>query len=168
MMDLNREPRVKWLTFLAALGLVHWFFGNLYEATVISPNWVLDSPAQLTRLNELFVRTSPMLYFVPITPVAALLVWLVTFLNRNTTLKTVYVRASVYTALAMALNAVIVSTLVAKLFGADYALHAARLHDYAVRWNILNVLRMALVGAAIAYLFSAFRELDRAAVRGSG
>lgn len=30
----------KGLTLLALLALLHWFFGNLYEAVVISPNAV--------------------------------------------------------------------------------------------------------------------------------
>jgi len=159
---MQRENRLKWLTFSAALGLMHWFFGNLYEAVVFSPNWVLDSPAQLARLNGFFVRTSPTLYFVPITFVATLLVWMVTFLNHDRALRRVYSRASVYIALAMALNAWIVSTLIFKLFGSNYAEHGARLYDYASRWNILNVCRMTLVGITSAYLFSAFRHLDRA------
>jgi hypothetical protein len=161
---MRNKNRLKWLTFLAALGLVHWFFGNLYEAIVFSPNWVLDSPAQVARLNQFFVRTSPTLYFVPITFVATLLVWLVTFLNRDRALRPMYARASVYIALAMVLNAWIVSTLIFKLFGADYAEHGARLYDYTLRWNILNVFRMTLVGITSAYLFGAFRQLDRARV----
>src|SRR5690349_24243115 len=43
--------RQKWLTLVAVLGLAYWFFGNLYEAIVFSPNWVTDTPAQMTRLN---------------------------------------------------------------------------------------------------------------------
>jgi hypothetical protein len=39
------------------------------------------------------------------------------------------------------------------------------LHTYASRWNALNVLRMALVAATLAYLFQAFLKLDRQASR---
>jgi hypothetical protein len=61
----------------------------------------------------------------------------------------------------VALNALIMSTLITKLFGDDYLLHASRLQAYTTRWNLLNLIRMALAGAAIVYLFQAFRPLDR-------
>jgi hypothetical protein len=154
--------RLKWLTLAALLGLAHWFFGNLYEAIVISPNWVVDSPAQLTRLNEFFVRTSPTLFFVPVTPIATVLVWVVTLLNREPATARNYARASLFIALAMLLNALIVTTLISKLFGSDYLSHTRELQAYAARWNILNVCRMSLVATSIVYLFSAFRLLDRA------
>jgi phosphotransferase system glucose/maltose/N-acetylglucosamine-specific IIC component len=152
---------LKWLTLAASLGLAHWFFGNLYEALVIAPNWTVDSPAQLQRLNEFFVHTSPTLFFVPMVPLATLLVWLVAFLNRDRRLGATYARASLYAALAMALNVLIVTTLITKLFGADYQAHASQLQSYAARWNLLNLGRMGLVATAATYLFNAFRQLDR-------
>jgi hypothetical protein len=161
MDDAKRNRLVKWLTLVGTLGLAHWFFGNLYEAVVISPNWIVDSPAQLTRLNEFFVRTSPTLFFIPVTPIAAALVWLTTALNRERAVARSYQRASIFIALAMALNTLIVSTLIVHLFGEDYHAHAAQLQTYATRWNILNLLRMALVATTIVYLFQAFRQLDR-------
>jgi hypothetical protein len=35
------------------------------------------------------------------------------------------------------------------------------LQTYAVRWNILNVFRMFVVGTGAVHLFGAFRQLDR-------
>jgi hypothetical protein len=123
---------------------------------------VVDSPAQLVRLNEFFVRTNPTLFFVPLTPLAAALVWLVTALNREHAVRRSYARASTLIAVAMAVNVLIVSTLIVRLFGDDYRAHAAQLHSYATRWNILNLFRMGFVAATIVYLFQAFRQLDRA------
>src|SRR5215212_5573590 len=70
--------RQKALTLATVVGLAYWLFGNLYEAVVLSPNWVVDSPAQLTRLNEFFVVTSPTLYFVPLALAALALVFVIT------------------------------------------------------------------------------------------
>lgn len=75
--------RQKALTLTTVVGLAYWMFGNVYEAVVFSPNWVADSPAQLTRLNEFFVVTSPTLYFVPLALVALALVWVVSWLNTD-------------------------------------------------------------------------------------
>src|SRR5690242_9538153 len=55
--DGSRGRMQKWWTFAAVLGLAYWFFGNLYEAVVFSPNWVVDSAAQIDRLNAFFVNT---------------------------------------------------------------------------------------------------------------
>jgi hypothetical protein len=57
-----------------------------------------------------------------------------------------------------------VATLIRNIFGHDPAFDADQLHNYVWRWNVLNVFRMALVAATTAYLFSAFRTLDRTMV----
>lgn len=157
-----RRSLQRWLTMLAILGLAQWFFGNLYEAVVISPNWVVDSVRQMTRLNQFFVRASPTLYFVPPTLLATALVWLLTALNRDTTLVRDYRLASLFAGLAAALNAYVVATVITKLFGPDYLAHADQLAGYCRRWNMLNLLRMALVATTAVSLFGAFRKLDRA------
>lgn len=153
--------RQKWLTLVAVLGLAYWFFGNLYEAIVFSPNWVTDTPAQLTRLNEFFVNTSPTLYFVPLTFLAVLLTWVLLAINRDPALRTDYRRAGAVALLLMGLNALIVATIVTKLFGTDFLADPHRLSSYVWGWNILNLLRMALTATTAALLFTAFRKLDR-------
>jgi len=151
----------KRLTLVAVLGLAYWLFGNLYEAIVFSPNWVTDTPAQMTRLNEFFVNTSPTLYFVPLTILAVLLAWILMAVNRDPTLRADYRRAGLVALLLMALNTLIVATVVTKLFGTELGADPHQLTSYAWRWNVLNVLRMALTATTAAFLFNAFRKLDR-------
>lgn len=151
----------KWLPLVATLGLAHWFFGNLYEAVVFSPNWVVDSAEQLRRLHEFFVRTSPTHYFVPLTWAAIVLVWVLAARNHDRELAGDYRRASVFAGLAMGLNLVIVATVITRIFGADYLAHGDELRGYCWRWNVLNALRMALVATTAAYTFNVFRRLDR-------
>lgn len=153
--------RQKWLTLAAVLGLAYWFFGNLYEAIVISPNWIVDSSAQLTRLNQFFVNTSPTLFFIPLTLLATVLVWVLLVVNQDTELKALYRNASLFAVALTALNVLIVTTLITKLFGTDYLSYGDELSSYAWRWNILNVIRMALTATTAVYLFGAFRRLDR-------
>jgi hypothetical protein len=157
-------PNQKNLTLLAVWGLAYWFFGNLYEAIVFSPNWVVDSPAQIKRLNEFFINTSPTTYFVIVTQLATLTVWLLLWLNRERGLRRDYRRAGFLALAAALLNVYIVAVLIRSIFGHDSALDADRLHTYLWRWNALNLLRMALVAATAVYLFSAFRKLDRGIV----
>jgi hypothetical protein len=146
---------------MALLGFAWWLFGNLYEAVVISPNWVVDSPAQLARLNAFFVNTSPTTYFIPVVPLATLLAWTLWGVNREGALKGDYRRAAMLAAAAMAVNAFIVATLISRLFGNDFLVHAAELHSYAWRWNLFNLVRIALVAATVRQLFRALVKLER-------
>jgi hypothetical protein len=145
----------KWWTFVASLGLAYWFFGNLYEAVVFSPNWVVDSAAQITRLNAFFVNTGPTLYFLPLTALATVLVWVLLAVNKRGDVRSDYRRAALFAVLLTGVNVFIVSAVVTKLFDAG----TARL---AWEWNVLNVVRMALTATTAWFVFSAFRKLDRA------
>jgi hypothetical protein len=149
------------LTLTAVLGLLYWLFGNLYEQIVISPNWVVNSEDQMKRLNDFFVVTTPTLYFVPLTQLATVIVWIVFFVNKVETTKIFYRRAAIFALLATILNAIIVSTTVIKLFSVEYESYGAELYDLCYRWNIMNVFRMGLVGTTVFYLFNAYRVLDR-------
>ena len=149
------------VTLVAVLGLAHWFFGNLYEAFVFSPNWVVDSPEQMRRLNEFFVRSSPTLYFVPLTQLATFLVFYLYFSNRREDVRSQYRNAALFALAATFVNGFIVATLITKLFGADYARFGANLTTYCARWNVFNVARMMCVAATIAPLFKAYLVLER-------
>lgn len=149
-------------TLLGVVCLAHWFFGNLYEAVVISPNWVVDSAAQLERLNRFFVLTSPTAYFIVVTQLACALVWLLAWFNQRPELRRDYRRAGALALAAALLNLYIVAALIRVLFGHDFQQAASQLHAYAWRWNLLNLLRMALVAMTTRHLFRAFRTLDRA------
>lgn len=152
----------KRLTLFSLVGMLHWLFGNLYEAVVIAPNWVVDTPQQLDRLHALFARTSPTTYFVPITFLAPLLVWVAWAVQRRAAAAAELKRASLFALLATAVNAFIVATIITRIFGDGYTSEAAsELHGLCVRWNLLNTLRMALTAATAGWLFAAFRKLDR-------
>ena len=151
----------KRLTLGAVLGMAYWFFGNLYEAVVFSPNWVEDSPTQFARLHGFFDNTGPTLYFVPLTQLATVLVWVLWWRNRDDEVKPDYRRAGVSALLLTALTAYIVMALIPRMFGADYLARSDSLTAAAWQWNVLNVVRMALTAVTAWYLFSAFRKLDR-------
>lgn len=157
-MTLSTQKKI---TLGAIIGLSYWFFGNLYEAIVISPNWVVDSPAQMKRLNEFFVNTSPTIYFIPLTPIVTIIVWLLLWLNKHHSIRPELRKASLFAVLATLLNAVIVSTVVLKLFAADFAKYGDYLTTLTWRWNILNCFRMGLVATTVYYLFNAYRKLDK-------
>ncbi|SEH03252.1 hypothetical protein SAMN05444920_13456 [Nonomuraea solani] len=157
------------LTLAAVLGMAYWLFGNLYEAVVFSPNWVRDSPAQIARLDGFFSVTSATVYFVPLTQLALVLVWVLWWRNRDGDLARDHRRAGIAAIVLAVLNAYIVATVLPRLFGAG-ALPEG-LNAAAWQWNVLNVVRMVLTATTAYYLFAAFRKLDRRSGqldRGSG
>jgi hypothetical protein len=153
--------RQRTLTLVTVVGLAYWLFGNVYEAVVFSPNWVVDAPAQLTRLNEFFVTTSPTLYFVPLALAALALVFALPRLNPVPELAPRYRRAALVAGLEVALNAVIIPFVITKMIGPGYREHLADATALAWWWNGLNLVRIALTATMVALLFSAFRTLDR-------
>lgn len=156
-----RRSAQKALTLLAVAGMAWWFCGNAYEAIVLSPNWTDDTPAQLRRLHEFFADTGPTLYFVPLTQLATLLVWVLAWRNRDGEVARSYRHAGWWAVALTALNAYIVIAVVPNLFGDAYLTHPGRLLFYCRQWNVLNVVRMALTAVTVYYLFNAYRTLDR-------
>lgn len=153
--------RQRTLTLVALTGLAWWLFGNLYEAVVFAPNWVSDSPAQFTRLHEFFSTTGPTLYFVPVTQIALVLVWLLWWRNRDGEQARDYRRAAVTAVALAALTGYIVVAVLPHMFGADALAQPDDLRAAAWQWNVLNVFRMLLTAATAWFLFGAFRKLDR-------
>jgi hypothetical protein len=149
------------LTLVALIGMAYWLFGNVYEAVVFSPNWVRDSPAQFARLHEFFSVTGPTLYFVPVTQIALVLVWVLWWRNRDGEVARDYRRAGLVAVASTVLSAFIVGVVIPRMFGADALAQPDGLHAAAWQWNILNVFRVLLTATTAWYLFSAFRKLDR-------
>jgi len=149
------------MTLLAVLGMAHWFFGNLYEAVVLSPNWVHDSPAQFARLNAFFTHTGPTLYFVPLTQLATVLVWVLWWRNRVDDVRAHYRRAGLASLALIALTAAIVGLVLPRMLGPDALADPAGLNPAAWTWNVLNIARMTLTATTGWFLFQAFRTLDR-------
>lgn len=154
-----------WWTVAALLGMAQWFFGNLYEAVVFSPNWVMDSAAQMRRLEEFFVNTGPTLYFVPLTVLAPIPVWVLLAVNKVDAVRADYRRAALFALLATVLNGLIVTTVVTDLFDPHNLDDTMKLTRLAWQWNILNLGRMALTAVTGVFLFNASSKLQTAAVR---
>ncbi len=149
------------LTLAALIGMTYWLFGNLYEAVVFSPNWVRDSPSQFVRLHEFFSATGPTLYFVPVTQIAMVLVWVLWWRNQDDELARDYRRAGQAAAVLTVLTVYIVAAVIPHMFGTGALTQPDGLYSAAWQWNILNVFRMLLTAITACYLFGAFRKLDR-------
>lgn len=157
-MRINRQKN--W-TLFSIFGMAYWFFGNLYEAIVFGPNWAVDDPKILEHLNAFFVKSSPTLYFIPMTLLAAISIWVLTFTNKINAVKRDYRIASVLALIITVMTSLIVGLILSNMFGAAFYDHPEKGSLYGRLWNMLNAVRLVLEGATIYYLFNSYRKLDK-------
>jgi hypothetical protein len=141
------------LTSLALLGHAHWFFGNLYEATVLAPGWASMAGRPL-RLGEGFLAPgSPVRYYIPATPLTALVTVAAGVAGwRTPQVSHLLLVLSVVLCLAgAAVTAFIVTRVNVRLFLAP-DVPPDRKAALARRWVRLNYVRLAAVGTAAALL----------------
>lgn len=148
-------------TLFTIFGFAYWFFGNLYEAIVFGPNWAIEDPGHLKLLNDFFVHSSPTLYFIPMTLLAAISVWILAFTNKIDEVKRDYRRASILALIVTVLTSFIVGFVLSKMFGPGFYENPAEGSHYGKLWNMLNAVRLILEIMTIYYLFNAFRKLDK-------
>lgn len=148
-------------TLFSLFSIAYWFFGNLYEAIVFGPNWNQDNQEILHHLNSVFIKSSPNAYFVPMTLLAVLSVWIITYLNKIDTVKKEYRMASILTLIITILTSLIVALVLSKMFGPGFYENQSQGSYYGTLWNYLNGVRMILEVATLYYLFTIYRKLDK-------
>lgn len=157
---MNVTKQKNW-TLFSIFGITYWFFGNLYEAIVFGPNWAIKDPNHLKYLNDFFVNSSPTAYFIPMTLLAAISIWFLTFFNKIETVKREYRMASVLALVITVMTSLIVGFVLSKMFGPGYFENPSEGSFYGMLWNILNAFRLLLEVATIYYLFNVYRKLDK-------
>lgn len=150
----------KW-TLATVLGLAYWFFADFHEAIIFSPNWVVDSPAQMKRLNEFFIYTSPTIYFVPVVIFTIATLWFLSFANKLDEVKREYRMGSIFVLAATIITVFFVVLILPNMFGNGLYQKPDDVKTYAWIWNILNIVRVGLVVTTTYYLFNAYRKLDK-------
>ncbi len=110
-----------------------------------------------------FRNTGPTHYFVPLTLLATVLVWVLWWRNHDAEVARDYRRVGVSALLLTAVTGYIVAVVIPDMLGAEALAHPQLLTSAAWQWNALNIVRMALTAMTAWRLFSAFRRLDRRA-----
>lgn len=157
---MNIKKQKNW-TLFAIFGIAYWFFGNLYEAIVFGPNWSIEDPNQLKLLNDFFVNSSPTFYFIPMTFITAVVVWVLTFSNKEVSVKREYKIASILALVITLLTSFIVGFVLSKMFGSGLLENPSAGAYYGRIWNILNIPRLILEVATLYYLLNVYRKLDK-------
>lgn len=154
------------LMYFTVFGTAMWFFGNLYEAIVIGPNIAGDSKEQLRAFQQFTEVTNPVYYYVPLTLIAAitLLVWF--FRTPWKAPEKLSLSLSAVAQIAgIALSVYIVTKLNMTLFFGSLGETPKELHQLALHWNLLNLVRLALAATALIFAMRALRLVWQAAGR---
>jgi hypothetical protein len=153
------------LLTLALLGIAQWFFGNLYEAVVTAPNWRVGFEYEaMTGRSQNADRA--IWYYVPFTWVAVLLLWAAAILGWRPVPRS---RAWLATASASSLAAVVLSVYIItrlnlRLFLGGPVREIDSVRPLMERWQLLNGVRVLIVGLALAATAGALRLVYRASV----
>ncbi|MUM15843.1 DUF1772 domain-containing protein [Mycobacterium sp. CBMA271] len=146
------------LMYFTVFGIAMWFFGNLYEAIVIGPNIAGDSKEQLKAFQQFTEVTNPVYYYIPLTQIATitLIVWFVRT-PRKAPEKLSLLMACIVEIAAVALSGYVIVKLNMTLFFGSLGETPSELHQLALQWNLLNLIRVGLTAVALLFAMRALR-----------
>ncbi|WP_078312924.1 MULTISPECIES: DUF1772 domain-containing protein [unclassified Mycobacterium] len=146
------------LMYFTVFGIAMWFFGNLYEAIVIGPNIAGDTKEQLKAFQQFTEVTNPVYYYIPLTQIAAitLIVWFVRTPRRAPEKLSLFLACLVEIA-AVVLSVYVIVKLNMTLFFGALGESPSELHQLALQWNMLNLVRVVLTAIALLFAMRALR-----------
>lgn len=69
-MSLTRDRTLRVLLGVGLFGYAEWFFGNLYEGVVLTPNLGRSTQEALHHWRAFFRVSNPVYYYIPLAPVS--------------------------------------------------------------------------------------------------
>lgn len=150
------------LLFICLLGFLHWFFGNLYEIVILTPNMLLadDQTEMLTMTRKLFRVSPPYFYYLPWGPLSIGLAVYLWFRLRKT--DSVEVRGWMTWATGFALSAGLVTWYIIVYFNLTLWIgsgqySAAELNALIWQNTAVALFRVGLVGSTLYCLYRTTR-----------
>ncbi|MFD2574370.1 hypothetical protein ACFSUS_27290 [Spirosoma soli] len=146
------------LLIICLVGFVHWFFGNLYEAVVLSPNLILadDRVAMLAASRQLFSVSAPYYYYLPWSPLAIGLTVYLWFRLRQTEFvpaRPWITYAAVFAISAGLVTGYIIATFNLTLWVGSAPYSEAELARLIWQNTAVALFRLGLIGATIFCLY---------------
>jgi hypothetical protein len=151
------------LLLFSLFGITMWFFGNLYEGIVMTPNLLTDPIRKIHDWQEFFTATNPVFFYIPVAPIAIIITFYLFFKTRkeDPILKKHVTYGTIFVILALALGIFIITRINLKLFFWDIEKFSAGIYKLAVLWNILNIVRVILLAFTIYHVFNAYLFVRR-------
>src|SRR6266700_5893497 len=140
------------LLLFALFGFGMWFFGNLYEGIVITPNLLKHSIEKLYHWQQFFTVTNPVLFYIPLVPFSIAILVILYFKKSKEGFQTKkYLKQSIIFLIPPLLVGIYVVTQINLiLFFGDLDQISARVYKLSLLWNILNVVRVIFL-ALVTY-----------------
>src|ERR1700761_4727160 len=107
------------LLSFAIFFLALWFFGNLYEEIVITPNQLSNSYEKLQHWQHFFTETNPMYFYVPFTQLAVVVICILYIKIHDSVQKSFLRKASIFGILGILISVPIITQINVKLFFGD-------------------------------------------------
>ncbi|GAB3220792.1 hypothetical protein [Spirosoma arcticum] len=154
--------RVDTLRMGVLLLTAHWFFGNLYEKVVLTPNILFGSIPDGIRLwNQLNWLTNPIYYFQPLNTVLLVLVWLVS--QYSARMGRVHQladrRVAIGVTVAWVLTVLIVTQVNLKLYFLQPSANRLTIEETYYLGFVLGLFRLLAEGYALAWSVRAIRMI---------
>ncbi|WP_020603893.1 hypothetical protein [Spirosoma spitsbergense] len=150
------------LLFICLLGFLHWFFGNLYDTLILTPNVLLadDQVAMLGIVWRLFSVSPPYYYYLPWGPLSIGLVVYLWFRLRRT--NSVQVRRWITYATGFAISAGVVTWYIIvhynlTLWVGSGQYSATELSALIRENTVVALFQIGLVGATVYCLYRTTR-----------
>ena len=151
------------LLLFSLFGIALGFFGMLYEGLVTIPKMLDTSMARMIFWRDYYAVLSPIIYYIPLTPLATLglVVLYFTSSNQNAQLKKLLGWAGILQIAALAITFYIVKVINPQLYFSDIAQYASVIPAKVLLVNILSVVRLILAATALALTFKAYLKTQQ-------
>jgi hypothetical protein len=146
------------LLLFALLGITLWFFGNLYEGIVITPNLLIDPIGKMYNWQKFFTVTNPIFFYIPLVPIAVLTTIVLYFKTpkEKIVLKRHLKYAAIFLIFALGVGIFIITQINFRLFFGNIEKISGEIYKLAVLWNLLNIVRVILLAFTIYHVFKAY------------
>ena len=124
----------------------------------MAPNLLERTVEKIWSWQNLFSLINPIFFYIPLAPAAIVVLILLYFkTNSNDRILRRRIKAAcIFGVLALVFGIYIITQINLKLFFADVNSYANKAYKMAVLWNILNGVRVALLGFSVYNIFKAY------------
>ena len=149
------------LLLFSLFGIALGFFGMLYEGIVTIPKMLDTSMVRMIFWRDYYAAINPVAYYIPLTPLATLVLVGLCFTAPKTTRKGRMVLAAVLQITTLAITFYVVKAINLKLYFSDIEKYADVIPAKVVLVNILSMVRLVLAATGLGLTFSAYVQAQK-------
>jgi|SRR5579863_2410189 len=151
------------LLVFSLFGVALGFFGILYEGIVYGPKFLVVSPERMQFWKMFTSVISPIPYYIPIYPIAIILLAVVLFgiPAEKGKLRRLLVAATLFQIASLALTIYILTVINFRRSFGDLERYANEIPGKAMLFNILSFVRICLGAISLVFVFKACMQIQK-------